>query len=225
MLVSNREADYGELIGSSVGREDITLLSGVVCGARNSIVDLLARSVIHESKCSTRIGDGSVASAVDGLTSNYCGCAGELPEALRVIDGGVGGGLASEGSLVDITEGVEGVFAVSIISVGHGAEVCGEELRVFADIRLRNHVLDGCLNRFRGHGIDVAPCETEKAVAGTLLELGRKRIGKLDSLVFDDQSADVDIVSADGTGGGGAVLKAVSRSEKFYSFNDAYLSP
>ena len=76
---------------------------------------------------------------------------------------------------------------------------------MLGDVGLGDHVLDGGGDGLGGDGVDVAEGEAEEAVTDALLELGRERVGELDGLGFDDEAADVDVVGADGAGGGGAV--------------------
>ena len=58
------------------------------------------------------------------------------------------------------------------------------------------HVVDRRLDWGRLNGVDVAPSKTEKSIASTLQELSRNSLSKLDSLVLDDETADIDVVCA-----------------------------
>ena len=147
LLPADGEAHDGELVDRGVGREDVSLLGGIVLAARDGGVDGLAGRVVDEGEGGARVGDGLVAGAGDRLAGHDGGGAVEHPEALRVVHGGVVWGLAAEGGLVDVAKGVEGFALVRVILVFNGAELDREELRRLGDVGLRDHVLDGRLHR------------------------------------------------------------------------------
>ena len=64
-----------------------------------------------------------------------------------------------------------------------------------------DHVLDGCLHRSGGDGVDGSEGKTEEPVAAVLLELGGKGLGQLDGLVLNDETTDVDDVCSYRAGG------------------------
>ena len=181
------------------------MLSGVVFPTWDRIIDLLAGGVIHQSECGPGVSNGSVTRAVDGLTSHYRGGTVEGPKALTIINFGIVGGLATEGGLVDVAKGVEGIGTVSIAGVVDGTEMGSEEFRLFRDVGLRDHVLDGGFYRMGRNGIDAAPCEAEETVADALPELRREGFGELDGLGLNGQAADIDVVGTNGAGGRGPV--------------------
>lgn len=192
LLIPDRKRHRRQLVRRRPGREDVPLLRGVVLGARDSRVDGLAGGVVDETERGARVGDGRVGVAGDARAVDARRGAGEHPEALRVVDGGVvdlglgdvGGG---ERGRVDVAEGVEGgAFVVGVGGVAPGAQVGGEELHVFGDIVLQDHVLHGRLHGLRGDGVDAAPGEAEEAVAAVFLELLGQGLGEFDGLVFDD---------------------------------------
>ena len=205
LLAADREAHDGELVGGGVGREDVALLGGVVFAARDRVVDRFAGVVVDEGEGRSRVGDGLVAGPGDCLTGDDGGGAVEHPEALRVVDGRVVWGLAAEGGLVDVAEGVEGFAFVGVVGVFDGAEVGGEELRSLGDVVLGDHVLDGRLHRLGRHGVDGSKGEAEESVARVLLELGGKRLGQLDGLALDDEATHVDDVCSHSTRGRGPI--------------------
>ena len=198
LLPSHIKRHRRQLVRRRVRREDVTLLVSIILAARNGVVDGLARSIIDEREGGPGIRDGGVAASIDGLAVNDGGGAGEHPEALGVVDGGVVGFLATEGLLVDEAKGVERGAFVGIFGVVDGAEVGGEEFLVFGDVLLGDHVLDGGRYRFGGDGIDGAEGEAEKSVTGSLFELSRESLGKFDGLIFDYKTAEGDVVGANG---------------------------
>ena len=107
LLTPNSKADNGQLIGSIACREDVALLGGVVFAAWDGLVNSLAGRVIDKAEGGSRIGNGGVAGALNCLASNHCRSGVEHPEALGVIDGSVEGGLAAEGGLINVAEGIE----------------------------------------------------------------------------------------------------------------------
>lgn len=124
---------------------------------------------------------------------------------MAFIDRGVVGGLATERSLVNVAERVKGISTIGIAVGSDGAEVRGEELRVFRNIGLGYHVFDGSCDGGGRDGVDATKGQAEEPVTDALLELLGEHVGEFDGLSFDDKAADVDVVGADGAGGGGAV--------------------
>lgn len=181
------------------------MLGVIVLAARDGVVDSLAHVVVDEGEGRARVGDGLVAGAGDRLAGDDGGGAVEHPEPLRLVHGRVVRGLAAQGGLVDVAEGVEGCALVRVVCVLDGAKVGGEELRSLGDVILGDHVLDRGLDAAGGDGVDFAEGEAEEPVARVLLELGGEGFGQLDCLVLDDDAADVDDVCADRAGGGGTV--------------------
>lgn len=205
LLAADGEAHDGELVDGGVGRVEVALLGVVVLAARDGGVDGLAQVVVDEGEGRAGVGDGLVAGAGDRLAGDGGGGAVEHPEALGAVHGRVVRGLAAQGGLVDVAEGVEGRALVRVVGVLDGAEVGGEELRGLGDVVLGDHVLDRGLDAAGLDGVDGAEGEAEKPVALVLLELGGELFGQLDGLVLDDDAADVDDVCSDGAGGGGTV--------------------
>ena len=205
MLPADGEAHDGELVHGGVGREDVALLRGIVLAAGDGAVDGLAGRVVDEGEGGARVGDGGVAGPGDRLAGHDGRGAVEHPEALRLVHGGVVGGLAAEGFLVDVAKGVEGFALVRVLGVLDGAELDGEELRGLVDVVLQDHVLDGGLHLSGCNGVDVTKGEAEEPVAAVLLELGGEGPGQFDGLVLDDETAHVDDVGAHGARGGGTV--------------------
>ena len=205
MLPADGEAHDGELGDRGVGRVDVSLLRGIVLAAGDGLVDGLAGLVVDEGEGGPRVGDGGVAGAGDRLAGHDGGGAVEHPEALGVVHGGVVRGLAAEGRLVDVAEGVEGFALVRVLGVFDGAELDGEELGCLGDVRLRDHVLHRGLHRRGGDGVDGPKGEAEEPVAGVLLELGGEGLGQFDGLVLDDETAHVDDVGSHGARGRGVV--------------------
>lgn len=205
LFAADGEADDGELVEGGVGGVDVALLRGVVFAAGDRLVDRLAGLVVDEGEGRSGVGDGGVAGPGDGFAGHDGGGAVEHPEALGVVDGGVVGGLAAQGFLVDVAKGVEAFAFVGIVRVFDGAEVGGEELGGLGDVVLGDHVLDGSLHRGGSDGVDGSPGETEKPVAAVLLELGREALGQLDGLVFDDETAHIHDVRSHCARGGGTI--------------------
>lgn len=177
LVPTDCEAHDGELVDGGVGGVGVPLLRGVVFTAWDGGVDGFAGGVVDEGEGRSGVGDGGVVGTFDRLAGYDCGGAGEHPEALGVVDGGVVGGLAAEGVLVDVAEGVEGFAFVWITCVFDGAEVGGEELGCFGDVVLGDHVLDGSLDWGRGDCVDGSPGQAAESVTGVLLELGRECFG------------------------------------------------
>ena len=194
---ANREAHDWELGDWGVCWVDVSLLGGIVFAAGDRLVYGFAGGVVDEGEGGAGIGDGFVAGTGDGLAGYNGGGAVEHPEALGTVHGRVVWGLAAQGFLVDVAEGVEGFTFVGVIGIFDGAEVGGEELGGLWDVVLGDHVLDGGLNAVRGDGVDGSEGETEESVASVLLELGGEGFGQLDGLVLDDDAANVDDVCSD----------------------------
>ncbi len=205
LLTPNSKADNGQLSGSVACREDVALLGGIVFAAWDGLVDSLAGRVVNKAEGGSRIGNGGVAGALNCLASHHCRGGVEHPEALGVIDGSVVGGLAAEGSLINVAEGIERLAFVRIIRVFYATKVGREKLRVLWNITLADHVLDGCLDGSWLDGIDASPSKAKKAVTGILLKLGREGLGQFDSLVLDHDTAKVDRVCTNSARGAGAV--------------------
>ena len=107
LLIPNSKTDNRQLIGSVACWEDVALLARVVCAAWDGLVDSLAGRVVDKAEGGSRIGNGGVAGALNCLASDHRRGGVEHPEALGVIDGSVEGGLAAEGSLINVAEGIE----------------------------------------------------------------------------------------------------------------------
>ena len=201
LLPADGEAHDGELVDGGVGRVEVALLGVIVLAAGDGVVDGLAQVVVDEGEGRARVGDGLVAGAGDRLAGDGGGGAVEHPEPLGLVHGRVVRGLAAQGGLVDVAEGVEGLAFVRVVGVLDGTEVGGEELRGLGDVVLGNHVLDRGLDAGGGDGVDFAEGEAEEPVARVLLELGGEGFGQLDGLILDDDAADVDDVCSDGARG------------------------
>lgn len=172
LLSTDREAHDGKLVDSGVGRVNVSLLRRVVFAAGNGLVDGCAGSVVNKSEGCSGISDGGVARTLDRLAGYDCRGAVEHPEALRVVHRSVVRGLAAQGVLINVAEGVEGFAFVWIIRVFDGAEVGCEELGSLRDVVLGDHVLNGSLHRGGSDSVDGTPGETQKSVTAILLELG-----------------------------------------------------
>ena len=205
LLAADREAHDGEFVDGGVGWEDVSLLRRIVFAARNRGVDGFARAVVDKGEGCAGVGDGFVAGSFDGLAGYDGRGAVEHPEALGFINGGVEGGFAAEGLLIDVAEGVEGFALVWVVDVFDGAEIGGEKLGGLWDIILRDHVLDRGLDRAGLDGVDGTKGETKEPVAAILLELGGKRFGQLDGLVFDNNATNVNDIRSDGARGRGTI--------------------
>ena len=120
------------------------------------------------------------------------------PEALRIINWGPVDLLSGllDGFFVDVPESVKAFAVVLVLCITPTAKVCREELGRLGNIRLRNHVRDRRSNLPRCDGVNVAPCETEKAIASRPDKLARHSICELDSLVFNGQTAHRHIIGA-----------------------------
>ena len=196
LLPTDREAHDGKLLDRGVGGVSVSLLRGIVFTAWDGRVDGFAGGVVDESEGCSSVSDGGVTGTFDRLAGYDCGGAVEHPETLRVVHGRVVGGLAAEGVLIDVAEGVEGLAFVWIICVFDGAEVGSEELGCLWDVVLGDHVLDGSLHWGGGDRIDGCPGKAAESVTGVLLELGREGLGQLDGLVPDDKTTHVDDVGS-----------------------------
>ena len=197
LLSADGEAHDGEFVDGGVGWEDISLLRRIVFAAWDGGVNGFAGAVVDEGESCAGVSDGFVAGSFDGLAGYDGRGAVEHPEALGFIDGGVVGGFAAEGLLINVAEGVEGFALVWVVDVLNGAEIGGEKLRGLWDIILGDHVLDRGLDTAGLDGVDGTKGEAKEPVAGILLELGRKGFGQLDGLVFDNNATDVDDVRSD----------------------------
>ena len=197
LLSTDGEAHDGELADGGVGGVDVALLCGIIFAAWDGLVDGFAGVVIDECEGCSGVSDGGIAGTCDGLASYDGRGAVEHPKTLRTVHGRVVRGLAAEGFLIDVAEGVEGFAFVWIIGVFERAEIGGEELGCLWDVVLGDHVLNGSLYPLGRDCIDGSKGETEESIASVLLELGGKSFGQLDSLVLDDKAAYVDGVCSD----------------------------
>ena len=197
MLSADGEAHDGEFVDGGVGWEEVSLLRRIVFAAWDGVVDGFAGAVVDEGEGCAGVSDGFVAGSLDGLAGYDGGGAVKHPEALGTIDGGVVGGFAAKGLLINVAEGVEGFALVWVVDVFNGAEVGGEKLRGLWDIILGDHVLDRGLDTAGLDGVDGTKGEAKEPVAAILLELGRKGFGQLNGLVFDNNAADVNDVRSD----------------------------
>ena len=197
LLSADGEAHDGEFVDGGVGWEEVSLLRRIVFAPWDRVVDGFAGAVVDEGEGCAGVSDGFVARSFDGLAGYDGGGAVEHPEALGTIDGGVVGGFAAEGLLINVAEGVEGFALVWIVDVFNGAEISGEKLRGLCDIILQDHVLDRGLDTAGFDGVDGTKGEAKESVAAILLELGRKGLGQLNGLVSDNNAADVNDVRSD----------------------------
>ena len=177
LLLADREAHGWELVGGGVGWEDVALLLGVIFPAWDSVVDGFASGIVDESESRSRIGDGLVAVAGDGLAGHDGRGAIEHPETLGVVHGRVVWFVAAGDVFVNVAEGVEGCALVRVVGVLDRAEVDGEELGLLGDVFLADHVLDWGLDTPGSDSVDGTEGETEKPVADALLELGGEGLG------------------------------------------------
>ena len=76
---------------------------------------------------------------------------------------------------------------------------------IYLHIILADHVFNRSFDRGRLDGVDGAPGQTQKAIAGALHELIRDLVGDLNSLVLDGETANVDNISTDNATCGGLV--------------------
>ena len=205
LLAADGKAHHRKLADVGVGRENVSLLRGVVFAAWDRLVNGCAGGVVDESEGRSGISDGGVAGTIDRLAGDNGRGAVEHPEALGIVHGRVVWGLAAKGSLVDVAKGVEGFAFVWIIRVLDGAKIGGEELRSLWDVLLGDHVLDRSLYRVGSNSIDGTPGETEETIATVLLKLGREGFGQFDGLVFDDETAYIDDVCSHGARGRGVI--------------------
>lgn len=120
------------------------------------------------------------------------------PEALRVVHRGVGRLRTAEGVLIDVAERVEA--RITGVTKPGGEQLCRRW-----NVVLRDHVLDRSLNGLGLNGVDGAESQAEKAISLTLGELGAQCLRELDSLTLHVQTADIEVVRAYITAGGGAV--------------------
>lgn len=218
LLVSDRNAEVGELISRDGGREEIALLllivfasektSGnpetLVCDmivehspARDLLVQCFNDLIRHKGKGGTSVGDGLVARLCDLLTRNRGRCGVEHPEALGVIDVGVVNRVGTDQVSVDVTEGVERFGS----RVARRVEGRGEQLSIRRDVTLGYHVGNRGVLRVRfavlGDGVDRREGEAEQAVTSARDELVSGFLGQFDGLVGDLDATDVDRVGAD----------------------------
>jgi len=199
-VIANGELHNGELVGGHARREGVSLLCGIVRGARDGGVDSLAGGVVNKSKGSARISDGGIARASNAGAVDAGGGGVEHPEALGVIDGSVDGLLArsSDGGLVDVTKGVEGDALVWVTGIAPRAEVGGEELLILGNIVLSDHILHRGLGGSGSDSVDGPPGKPEKPITNARGELGGESLGKLDFLVLDGQAANGHVVGTNG---------------------------
>ncbi len=156
LLTANIKRHSRQLVRRGIRRKDITLLVVVVRSAGNGIVDGLARRIVDKCECGSGISNGGVAGSIDVLAVDGGRGAGEHPEPLGIVDGGVVRCLTTESLLVDVAKGVEGSALIGVLGVVDRTEVGGEELLVFRNVLLGDHVFDWSGYGFGGYGVDVA---------------------------------------------------------------------
>ena len=142
----------------------------LVVGADNGVVD--------EEEGGSRVGDG-LDGALDGFArADFVAGGGVAPEALAVVDGGVGDGA-----------GVLGVVNVAEVVATWGTllEVGGEERGVEEGLGIGK---EGLL-LVRGDGVDAGEPEAEETVAGILDKLGGDGRGGFNSLAGDGGTTNI----------------------------------
>jgi hypothetical protein len=183
----------GEVGEGGRAREDVAALVVVDLGAADLGVVGFCDGSVDVDQGSASVGDALDAGADSGGGADRIACGGEAPEALAVVDGGVGDGTGVLGA-VDEAE-VVGTGGVVL-------EVDGEEL-------LGKRALDGVEEGFLGSGrdgVDAAEGKTEKTVGvGVLGELRRDRSSGLDGLRGGSYASNGDLISVDLAGRTGAV--------------------
>lgn len=119
LVASDGKCDNGKLVRSGAGREDVALLSRIVLGAGDGIIDCLARSIGNQGQSGPGICDGGVTGLADSLSIHGGRSRVELPEALGVIDRCVLNLLAgsSYGILVNVPERVEALALVGVVGI------------------------------------------------------------------------------------------------------------
>ena len=183
----------GEVGQRGRAREDVAALVAVDLGAADLGVVGAGDGSVDVDQGGASVGDALDVGADGGGGADRVACGGEAPEALAVVDGGVGDGTGVLGA-VDEAE-VVGTGGVVL-------EVDGEEL-------LGERALDGVKEGVLGSGrdgVDAAEGKTEKTVGVAVLrELRRDGRGGLDGLRGGSYASNGDLISVDLAGRTGAV--------------------
>ena len=208
MVVANAD---GEIWESSRAGEDIATLGAVVLRTTDLLIVGVDNAVIHEKKGGTGVSDGVDARVHESTIANLVTSASKFPEALRVIDWGVG----------DVTSVLAAVNEAEVVCTWSTLLQISRE-----HILLKNAFIDGsveesglCLRldciyvsaitsvstkeRTSVDGAESKPKQT--VVIGVLLELCADGLRKLHSLTGDGGAADVDSISVHITAGTGPI--------------------
>ena len=188
----NLEREIGQ---GGAAREDVTAVGLAVGGTLDLSVIGGDDVVGEEQERGARVGDGGDGFRHGGRGADLVAAAGEAPEPLRVVDGGVGD-VARVLAVVDVAE--------VVTTRGALLQVGGEERAVEATLGVGE---EGLL-LIRLDGVDGAEGEPEEAVALVLRELRADGFGELDGLARDGGATYVDDVGVDVAAGGAAVSVA-----------------
>lgn len=169
--------------------EDVTAFGLVVGGAVDPGVVGVHNAVFEKEEGASGVSDGDdvVGDSAGGADGESAAVEG--PEALRIVDGRVGD-VACVLRIVNVTE---------VVAAGRSSlEVGGEERLIEAAFGVGEKGLD--LVGF--DAVDVAKGEAQESVEFVLYEICADSIGELDGLAGHGDTANINNVSVDVTGGG-----------------------
>ena len=170
-------------------------MAAVVRSAVDLAVVCRDDGVVDEDESGASVSNGVNAGRLEVTTANTVAGTGELPEALRVVDSGVG-------DVAGVLAGVD------------EAEVVGAWLALLEvsceDVLVEDTLVDGGIEEgglgCRCDSVDGAESKTEETVViGVLLKLSADRLGGLDCLLGDGHTSDSDGVGIDVATGAGPI--------------------